>query len=87
MRLRALAIRLLVDHTDNHIDGVFLETLELTKLPHRNELPVDEKGVESIALGPTRDIGVKPLARFYQRRQHLEGTTPRRCLHLFHDRR
>ena len=70
---------LLVDHTDNHINGVFLETLKLTKLPHRNELPVDEKGVESIALGPTRDIGVKPLSRFYQRCQHLEGTTTRRC--------
>src|SRR4029079_13592733 len=60
---------LLVDHTDNHINCVFLETLKLTKLPHRNELPVDEKGVESIALGPTRDIGVKPLSRFYQRCQ------------------
>jgi hypothetical protein len=76
---------LLVDHTDNHINGVFLETLKLTKLPHRNELPVDEKGVESIALGPTRDIGVKPLSRFYQRCQHLERTTASRCLHLFHD--
>ena len=64
---------------------MFLESLKPAKPLHRNELPVDEKGVESVALRPTRDIGVEPLARFYQRRQHLEWTTAGRRLHLFHD--
>src|SRR5437899_3897570 len=75
---------LLVDYTDNDVDGMFLETLKPAKLPHRNELPVDEKSVESVALRPTRDIGVETLARFYQRRQHLEWTAAGRRFHLFH---
>src|SRR5207253_4376929 len=76
---------LLVDYTDTDVDGMFLETLKPAELLHRNELPVDQKGVESIALRPTRDIGVKPLARLYQRRQHLEWTTAGGRLHLFYD--
>ena len=50
------------------------------------ELSVDVKRVESLALRPARDIGVKTFARFHQRREHLERPAFRRRLDLFHDR-
>ena len=74
-----------VDHADNDIDAVFLETLKLSELGDWNELPIDKECVESVALGPTRNVRVKSLARFDQGRQHLERTAPRRRFHLFHD--
>src|SRR5262249_26784202 len=72
----------LVDYADNDIDAVFLETFKLSELCDRNELPIDKEGVESVTLGPARDVGVKSLARFHQRRQHLERTAARRRFHL-----
>ena len=47
---------------------------------------IDIKRVESLALGPARDIGVKTFARFDQRREHFERAAFRRGLNLFHDR-
>ncbi len=75
-----------IDHADNDVDGVFLEALQFSKLRDRNELPIDKESVESLTLGPARDIGVKSFSRFDQRREHLERAALRRRLDLFHDR-
>ena len=75
-----------VDHADHDIDRVFFETLEFAKLRDRNQLAIDEERVESLALRPARDIGVKTFSRFDQRREHLELAAFHRGLNLFHDR-
>jgi len=49
--LRAFRIRFASIAPTKHLD-VFLETLELSELPHRNQLAVDEKRVEPLALRP-----------------------------------
>jgi hypothetical protein len=53
-----------VDHTNYHVDGVFFETLQFSKMRNRNELPVDVKRVEALAFGPTRHVSVKSFSRF-----------------------
>jgi len=53
-----------IDRADHNIDCVFLETLELSELPHRNQLAVDEKRVEPLALRPARYVGVNPFRAF-----------------------
>src|SRR3954447_5565070 len=50
-----------IDHADNDIDRVFLETLQLAKLCDWNQLTIDEERIESLPLRPARDIGVKTL--------------------------
>ena len=76
-----------VNRPDHDINGVLLETLELSKVGDRNERLIDIERVESLPLRPARDIGMKTLARFHERREHLERTALRRGLDLFHDRR
>ena len=75
-----------VDRSDDNIDGVFLETLEFSKLRDRDELAIDEERVEPLSFRPARDIGVKSFARFDERREHLERSAFRRGLDLFNDR-
>ena len=53
---------------------------------NRNKFPIDKKRIESLPLGPVRDIGVKTFAGFDQRREYLERTAFGRRFHLFHDR-
>jgi len=74
-----------VDHPDHHIDGVFFETLEFTKLRDRNQRPINEQSVKSIPFGPARNIAVKTFARFDQWREDLELTALRRCFDLSDD--
>ena len=71
---------------NHNVDCVFLETLEFSKMRNRNKFPIDKKRIESLPLGPVRDIGVKTFAGFDQRREYLERTAFGRCFHLFHDR-
>ena len=75
-----------INHADNHVDGVFFEPLEFSKLRDRHERAIDIKRVESLPLGPARHIGVKTLAGFDQRRQHFHRAVFRRGFDLFHDR-
>src|SRR6516225_8977030 len=74
-----------IDGTHHHINGVFFETLEFPKLRDRNELSVNVKSVESLALCPARHVRVKTFARFHQRREHLKGTAFRSHFDLFHN--
>src|SRR5450432_1584331 len=74
-----------VDDADDRIDRVFLETLEFTKLAHRYQLPIDEEGIEPLSFGPTSDLGVKTLACFDERREHLQRPASSRGLHLPND--
>jgi len=39
-----------VDRPDDNVDGVFLEPLQFSELRNREELAVDEKRVEPLAL-------------------------------------
>src|SRR5262245_17032263 len=61
------------DRADHYINGVFFETLQLPKLRDRNELAVDVKSVESLALCPARHVSMKTFARFHQWRQDLQS--------------
>ena len=61
-----------IDHSDNHRDAVFFETLESSELRDRDELAIDIQGVESLTLSPSRDVGVKSFSRFHHRREHFE---------------
>src|SRR5205814_6312049 len=75
-----------IDRADHNINGVFLETLELSELPHRNHLAVDEKRVEPLALRPARYVGVKSLPRFHERREHFQRPALHRRLELADNR-
>ena len=50
-----------VDHTDDRVDRVLLETFELAKLRDRDQLAIDIKRVEALPLSPARHLGVKTL--------------------------
>ena len=75
------------DRADDDVDRVFLETLELAELRDRNQLTVDKQGVESLALRPARDVGVKSFPRLNQRCEHLERPAFHRRLELADDGR
>src|SRR5437588_2225339 len=75
-----------VDRADHNVDRVLLETLELPELRDRQQFSIDEERVETLALGPARDVGMESLARFHQRRENLERAAFHRSLKLFHDR-
>src|SRR2546421_6430474 len=78
-----------IDHADHDRDAVLLEALESSELPDRYERAVDIQRVESLALGPTRNIGVKSFPCFHHRCENFERTAPRPrgCrFDLFHDR-
>ncbi len=75
-----------VDRTDNHVDGVLLESLELLEAAYRNQFSIYIKRLETLAFGPARDIGVKAFARFHQRREDLERSAFCGHLNLFYDR-
>src|SRR4029079_4920487 len=74
-----------IDDTNHHVDGVLFEALQFPKLCDRNELSVHEKSVESLALRPARDVGVKTFARFHQWREHLQWAAFRSRLDLFYN--
>src|SRR5207248_6717696 len=76
-----------VDRADDDIDCVLLESLELSELRDRYQLPVDEKRVEPLALGPAAHIGVKSFSRFHERRQDFQRSAFHCRLELTDDRR
>src|SRR5205809_1113227 len=78
---------LCVDRSHNDVDGVFLKSFQFSEMLDRHKDTIDIKSIEALALRPTRDIGVKTLARLNQRRQHFQWSAPRSCLDLSHDRR
>src|SRR4051812_40785799 len=75
-----------IDRPDHNIDRVFLETFQLPEVRDRKELPVNKKAVESLALSPSRHVGVESFSRLYQRRKHLERPTLGGRLELADDR-
>jgi hypothetical protein len=76
-----------VDGTYHHVDRVFLKSLQFAELRDRDELAVDKQGVEPLAFGPARDIGVKSFPRFDERGEDLERAAFHRRLELPNDRR
>ena len=75
-----------VNRADDNVDGVLFETLEFSKVRNRNQISIDIKRVESLALGPARDVAVKSFASFDQRRQDFQRPAFRRRFNLFDDR-
>src|SRR5581483_1032826 len=65
---------------------MLLETREAPELGNGNKLPVNKQGVEPLAFGPPRNIGMKSLSGLDQRRKNLHGTAFHRRFDLFHNR-
>ena len=74
-----------VDPPNHHIDGVFFEALEFTKLRDWNQRFINEQCFKSIPLSPARDIAVKTFARLDQRREDFQLAALRRRFDLSHD--
>ena len=53
-----------VNHANDHIDRMFLESLELSEMRHGHQRAVYEQRVESLAFRPSRHIGMKSFACF-----------------------
>src|SRR5947209_8333023 len=75
-----------IDHPDDNINGVLLESFQLSKMPDRDEHSIDQEGIEALSFGPASDIGMKAFARFDEGREHLERSAFGRSLNLPNDR-
>ena len=71
-RLRAFKMRLASITPTTTSIVCSLKRSSFAELRDRDELAIDIERLESLSLRPTRDLGVKTLARFHQRREHLE---------------
>ena len=67
-----------IDHTDDDVDRVLFKTLELSKLRNGNQPSIDIKRIETLALSPARNIGMKTFARLDEWREHPEHSAFRR---------
>src|SRR5436190_298464 len=61
-----------VNDANDDIDAVFPKTFKFSEFCDWHEMPVNKERVESVALGPPGNVGVKSLARFHQGRQHFQ---------------
>src|SRR4029079_15273214 len=73
---------LCIDGSDHDIDGVLFESFEPMEIGDRQQNSVNKEGIETLSLGPSRNIRVKTLSRSDQRRQDLERSTFHRCFQL-----
>src|SRR2546430_4113418 len=67
-----------IDHAHDDVNRVLFETLQFSKLRNGNQFSIDIKRFEPLAFSPVRNISMKTLARFDERREHLEHPAFRR---------
>src|SRR4029077_13812882 len=74
-----------INDTNDDINCVFLEPLQLSRVGYRNKLTVDVQRIETLPFRPTPYLGMETFARLDQRSENFEATAFGRRFDFFYD--